>query len=53
MPSDAVLEVIEKINDIKAILYLNDYLSPTIKEICLEKIKALESKRKVLEAYKK
>jgi hypothetical protein len=53
MVSDSVIEVIEQINEVKALLYLHDNLPPWLKEMCLSKIKALQTRKKILEAYQK
>lgn len=47
-----VIEIIEQINDIKALLYLNENFPPWLKEMCLTKIKELEIRKKFL-SYKK
>lgn len=51
--SDAVLEVIEQINEIKAFMYLHDNFPSWFKEMCLAKIKTLQTRKKILEAYNK
>lgn len=51
--SDAILEVIEQINEVKALLYLNDHLPSWLKEMCQAKIKTLQTRKKILEAYHK
>jgi hypothetical protein len=53
MVSDSVIEVIEQINEVKALLYLHDNLPPWLKDMCLSKIKALQTRKKILEAYQK
>jgi hypothetical protein len=53
MESYAVIEVIEQINEVKAILYLNENFPPWLKEMCLNKIKALQTRKKILETYNK
>jgi hypothetical protein len=53
MMSEAVLEVIEQINEVKAFLYLNDNFPTWLKEMCQTKIKTLQTRKKILEAYHK
>lgn len=53
MMSESVIEVMEQINEVKALLYFNDNFPPWLKEMCLAKIKALQTRKKILEAYHK
>lgn len=53
MASESVIEVMEQINEVKALLYLNDNFPPWLKEMCLAKIKTLQTRKKILEAYHK
>ena len=50
--SDEVIEIIEQINDVKALLYLNGSFPHWLKEMCLSRIKDLEIRKKFL-YYKK
>lgn len=53
MVSESVLEVIEQINEVKAVLYLNENFPPWLKDMCLSKIKTLQTRKKILETYQK
>lgn len=53
MMTESVLEVIEQINEVKAILYLNENFPPWLKEMCQAKIKTLQTRKKILETYQK
>lgn len=53
MVSESVIEVIEQINEVKALLYVNENFPPWLKDMCISKIKALQTRKKILEAYQK
>lgn len=53
MASESVIEVIEQINEVKALLYANENFPPWLKEMCLAKIKTLQTRKKILETYQK
>lgn len=50
---DSIIEVTEQINEIKAFLYLNNNFPPWLKEMCISKIKVLQTRKKILETYKR
>lgn len=53
MLTESIIEVTEQINEIKAFLYLNDNFPPWLKEICIAKLKILQTRKKILQTYNK
>lgn len=51
--TESVLEVIEQINEIKAYIYCKDNVPEWLKGLAEAKIKSLQTRRKILEAYNK
>ena len=51
MITDSIVEVSEQINEIKAFLYLNTNIPNWVKELCVSKIRILQTRKKILETY--